>query len=126
MTILEGFNGATGVFRLQVRQQGTAANPSYQVQAQYRPRVFFAWSPLSPWRNLTAANAFTTLAVGWGDAGAGQNGALRLTIGATTYTEAGVVASTLGMDSVQVGAVAGVPNSASGSIYIDSFVLTTP
>jgi hypothetical protein len=126
MTILEGFNGATGVFRLQVRQQGTAANPSYQVQAQYRPRVFFAWSPLSPWRNLTAANAFTTLAVGWGDAGAGQNGALRLTIGATTYTEAGVLASTLGMDSVQVGAVAGVPNSASGSIYIDSFVLTTP
>jgi hypothetical protein len=36
------------------------------------------------------------------------------------------VASTLGMDSVQVGAVAGVPNSASGSISIDSFVLTTP
>ena len=77
----------TGVFRLQVRQQGTAANPTYDVRAQYRPRVFFAWSPISQWRNLPAANAFTTLKLAWVDAGGGQNGSLRLTVGATTYAE---------------------------------------
>jgi hypothetical protein len=60
------------------------------------------------------------------NAGGGQNGSLKLTVGATTYTEAGVFASTLGMDSVQVGAIDGVPNNASGTIYIDSFVLTAP
>jgi hypothetical protein len=30
------------------------------------------------------------------------------------------------MDSVQVGAIAGVPNSASGTFNIDTFLLTTP
>jgi hypothetical protein len=125
-TILEGFNGATGVFRLDVRQNGTPGSPTYQVRAQYRPRLFFAWSPLSQWRTLPAANAFTTLKVSWVDAGGGQNGAFKLTVGATVYTEAGVLAATLPMDSVQVGAIDGVANTASGTFYIDTFVLTTP
>ena len=125
-TILEGFNGATGVFRLLVRQQGTAANPTYSVRAEYRPRVFFTWNPLTTWRNLPANNAFTTLKLSY-VAGAGANGALRLTVGATTYPMEGPLPATLlGVNSVQVGTLDGVANTASGTIYVDSFVLTTP